>query len=86
MRKLILLVTMLSVGLSSVPAMAENPTPFHAMSQLPMQAEGGIQELDADELAQVEGGIFPVALLVPTAIGLLAVAAFSLAVSGEAFP
>jgi hypothetical protein len=36
--------------------MAENPAPFHAVSQLSMEAEGGIRELDVAELAQVEGG------------------------------
>jgi lactobin A/cerein 7B family class IIb bacteriocin len=58
MKKSILLVTVLSVALSSVPAMAENPAPFHAVSQLSMEmeAEGGIRELDVAELAQVEGG------------------------------
>jgi len=50
------LVTVLSVALSNVPAMAENPAPFHAVSQLSMEAEGGIRELDVAELAQVEGG------------------------------
>lgn len=78
MKKSILLVTVLSVVLSSVPAMAENAAPFHAMSQLSMEAEGGIRELDVAELAQVEGGILPAALVYWGAVALLTTASFEI--------
>ena len=66
MKKSILLVTVLSVALSSVPAMAENPAPFHAMSQLSTGlteiAGGSAVNMTDEQLAGVEGGFL--ALLV----------------------
>lgn len=62
MKKSILLVTVLSLTLSSVPAMAENPAPFHAMRQLSTglteTAEGSaVNPMTDEQLADVEGGI-----------------------------
>jgi hypothetical protein len=62
MDKSILLVTVLSLALSSVPAIAENPAPFHAISQLSTglteTAEGfAVNPMTDEQLADVEGGI-----------------------------
>ncbi len=62
MKKSILLVTVLSVVLSSVPAMAENAAPFHALSQLSTgltetAEDSTVNSMTDQQLADVEGGI-----------------------------
>lgn len=90
MKKSILLVTVLSVALSSVPAMAENPAPFHAMSQLSTgrteTAEGSaVDSMTDEQLAGVEGGIVFLAVLTPALVGKVLGAIGSLAMLADIY-